>query len=179
MKKFSASLFLAASLAGAMAQTNVAPATRSLSLPDCIAAALQHNFDVQVQRYEPVKSLLNLNAAYAGYDPLFSLSGKHDHNRLGGAATNGFSEYNSFVSDLAGSLPSGMTYDLSGNVKDTTTAESSGGSVGATLTQPLLKNFWIDDTRLGISAAKNNLKLSEQGLRQQLIATVTAVENAF
>jgi outer membrane protein TolC len=47
------------------------------------------------------------------------------------------------------------------------------------VTQPLLKDFWIDGTRLNISAQKNKLKQSEQGLRQQLITTVTAVENAF
>jgi outer membrane protein TolC len=47
------------------------------------------------------------------------------------------------------------------------------------LTQPLLKNFWIDNTRLTIRVAKNRLKYSEQGLRQQVITSVTAVENAY
>ena len=47
------------------------------------------------------------------------------------------------------------------------------------LTQPLLKNFWIDNTRLTIRVAKNRLKFSEQGLRQQLITSVTAVANAY
>ena len=43
----------------------------------------------------------------------------------------------------------------------------------------LLKNFWIDSTRLTIRVAKNRLKYSEQGLRQQIITSVTAVENAY
>jgi outer membrane protein TolC len=43
----------------------------------------------------------------------------------------------------------------------------------------LLKNFWIDNTRLTIRVAKNRLKYSEQGLRQQVITSVTAVENAY
>ena len=42
-----------------------------------------------------------------------------------------------------------------------------------------MKNFWIDSTRLNIRVAKNRLKYSEQGLRQQLITSVTAVANAY
>ena len=33
--------------------------------------ALEHNFDVQIQRYNPEISLYDLNAAYGGYDPDF------------------------------------------------------------------------------------------------------------
>ena len=90
MKKIAACLFFASLVSAAVAQTNAA--ARTMSLPDCLAAALKHNFDVQVQRYEPQKSLLNLNAAYAGYDPVFSLSGTRGHNlnnASGGVFTNG------------------------------------------------------------------------------------------
>jgi len=195
MKKICASLLLAASAAAVSAQTN-APAGRAMSLPDCITEALRHNFDVQMERYEPEKSLLNLNTAYAGYDPTFSLSGTHNHNNLGmetgtyGTFPN-ISDGNSFSSGLTGSLPWGMSYGLTGNVAEnygqnypssaSTTGgyDNSSGRVGVNGRQPLLKNFWIDSTRLSISSAKNNLKLSEQGLRQQIITTVTAVENAY
>jgi len=194
---------LSATLAAAAAQTN-APAPRTLSLQDCLTEALQHNFDVRVERYDPQISLYNLNAAYAGYDPTLSLSGTHGRSNAGGLITaNGVTtvttnnsivttnyqasgipvtDYNSFDSSLGGSLPSGATYSLDGNVQknyDTGGADYSGGDLGVTLTQPLLKNLWIDSTRLNISVAKNNLKYSEQTLRNQLIATVTAVENAF
>ena len=79
MKKFGASLFLAGLVSAAVAQTN-APATRALSLQDCIAEALKHNFDVRVERYEPVKSQISLSAAYAGYDPTLNISGSHNYN---------------------------------------------------------------------------------------------------
>jgi outer membrane protein TolC len=191
MKKIGASLFLAGLVSAAVAQTN-APAMRALSLQDCLTEALKHNFDVRVERYEPEKSLLSLDAAYAGYDPTLSIAGAHNFNETGGQFVNGFqrpsevSDANSFNSSLGGSLPTGLQYDLSGSVSETygstggnSPFDSSGGSIGVNLTQPLLKNFWIDGTRLGISAAKNQLKASQQGLRQQLITTVTAVENAY
>ena len=43
----------------------------------------------------------------------------------------------------------------------------------------MLKDFWIDSTRLNIRLGKNALQFSEQGLRQQIITSVTAVENAY
>ena len=173
---------LAATLAAAAAPTN-APAPRALSLQDCLTEALQHNFDVRVERYDPQIQLYNLNVAYAGYDPTLSLSGTHDHSRSGAIdVTNSASEDNLFTSSLGGSLPSGTTYSLDGTAGkyyDTGSADNSDGSVGVSLTQPLLKGLWMDSTRLNISIAKNNLKYSEQTLRQQLITTITAVENAF
>ena len=184
MKKIAACLILAAGLPGVFAQTN-SPAVRSLSLTDCFTEALQHNLDVQVQRYEPQISLYDLHAAYAGYyDPTLSFSGQHNHNRSGGLfLTNAVpvTEDNSFQGGIGGALPSGLTYDFFGSVRDTygSVPENSGGSVGVSLTQPLLKNFWIDGGRLAISVAKNQLKISELGLRQQIITTVTAVENAY
>ncbi len=183
MKRIAACLILAAGLPGVFAQTN-ALATRPLSLTDCFAEALKHNLDVQVQRYEPQISLYDLRAAYGGYDPTFNLSGQHTHNDFGGIfITNAapVSENNTFKSDLGGALPTGTTYDLFGNAAGNygTAGENSGGQIGVDLTQPLLKNFWIDNNRLTISVAKNRLQYSEQGLREQIITTVTAVETAY
>ena len=190
MKIIGVILFLAVSLPWLSAQTNVPPA-RPLSLQDCFAEALKHNFDVQVEQLNPEISLYNLKSAYAGYDPIFTLSGEHRYNDSGSVFQNGQqvagSEYNEqlYSSGFSGGTPWGMTYDLGGNVSRTTGINSltngiSSGQVGAlTLTQPLLKNFWIDDTRLTIRLNKNRLKFSEQGLREQIITTVTAVENAY
>jgi outer membrane protein len=180
-------------VAAVVAQTSTnAPAGRAMSLPECIQAALAHNFDVQIQRYNPQISLYNLRAAYSGYDPSFTASGQHDYNVSGGGLNQNLqpipssvSDENSFKTGLGGSLPFGLQYNLSGNASDTygktgtNFFENSGSSVQASLTQPLLKNFWIDSTRLNIRVDKNRLKYSEQGLRQQLITSVTAVANAY
>ncbi len=165
-----------------------------MSLADCIQQALAHNFDVQVQRISPQISLYNLNAAYSGYDPSFSVSGTHNYNvtpgsynsSIGFNSPSSVSDMNSFSSGISGGLlPWGLQYNLSSSLSESYGANSLGqfdtssGSVGVTLTQPLLKNFWIDGTRLNIRVAKNRLNYSEQGLRQQLITSVTAVANAY
>jgi HAE1 family hydrophobic/amphiphilic exporter-1 len=177
--------------APAAAGTN-APMGGRMSLLDCIQATLAHNFDVQIERYNPQISLYNLNAAYSGYDPSFTASGQHDYSVSGGGLNQNHqpipasvSDGNSFRTGLGGLLPLGLQYNLTGSASDTYGAsgvsgfENSSSSAQVSLTQPLLKNFWIDSTRLNIRVAKNRLKYSEQGLRQQLITSVTAVANAY
>jgi outer membrane protein TolC len=181
----------------AMATTNTPPpvtlaskatAIRAMSLEDCLQEALQHNLDVQVERTAPKISLYNLRSAYSDYDPAFSLSGTHRYDKSG---PDGFSPQtdaiNSFNSGLSGTLtPWGTTYNLYGEISDayggtlySGTNESSGGSIQAKLTQPLLKNFWINYPQLSIRVAKNQLKFDEQGLRWQIILSITAVEYAY
>lgn len=175
----------------AAAPTGTNATTREMSLEDCIQEALQHNLDVQIERTVPQISLYNLRAAYGGYDPLLNVSGQHNRNVSGPETTlaspipASTSDGNSFKSDIGGSLPWGLQYDFSGNISEQygfsfpTNFDNSGGTIGVQLTQPLLKNFWIDDTRLTIRVAKNRLKYSEQGLRLQIITSITAVENAY
>jgi outer membrane protein TolC len=176
----------------AAAGTNAA-AGRAMSLQECIQEALGHNFDVQVQRFNPQISRFNLDAAYSGYDPTFSVSGMHNYSVspsvFSSVSTNltpaRTSDQNSFSSGISGGLlPWGLQYGLSGNLSETYGTsglpfDSSSANVGVTLTQPLLKNFWIDSTRLNIHVAKNRLQYSEQGLRLQLITSVSAVANAY
>src|SRR6185369_9988048 len=156
-------LFLAVWTAAAQTNTSVtAGATRAMSLQDCVQEALVHNLDLQIQRYNPSNSFYNLKSAYGGYDPTFSFSGTHNYNDSGAEFQNGQrvagSEFNSdtYNTALNGGTPWGMTYDLFGNVSSTdgknplantnlfVPIQNSSGQVGLSLTQPLLKDFWID-----------------------------------
>ena len=181
-------LFLVVLTAGA--QTNAVPAARTMSLQDCIAEAMAHNLDLQIESNNLLTSLFNLSGAYAGYDPTLSASGQHQYNETGAAGfADSSGEQDSYSAGLSGGTPWGMTYNLSANVSDSYRAQtngvgvvgsgSSGGQVGISLKQPLLNNFWIDGTRLNIRVAKNRLNYSKQGLRGQIINTVTAVANAY
>jgi outer membrane protein len=199
--------FSAALAVAARADTN-AVAPRAMALQDCIQEALRHNFDLQIDRYNPQVSLFNLRGAYSGYDPTLNISGEHKYD-TGVTLTNGFvsttmistnfvlfprenSDQNVFASDVGGLLPWGLQYDFVANLEqdygntysgttnfNSSFGRSTDGSAEVDLTQHLLKDFWIDTTRLTIRVARNRLKFSEQGLRGQLIATVTAVENAY
>lgn len=183
-------MIFAAFAAAAQTDTN-AVAGRAMSLTDCIQEAVRHNLDVQIERYQPQISLYNLNSAYSGYDPTLSLSGLHSYNVSGGGLDQNqlvippsTSDQNSFRAGVVGTLPTGLSYNFSGSLAEKYgTApgpfDNSSGLASISLTQPLLKNFWTDSTRLTIRVAKNRLNYSEQGLTQQLISTVAAVENDY
>ncbi|MFZ0827464.1 MAG: TolC family protein [Verrucomicrobiia bacterium] len=189
------------SMAAVPTNTMATAATHAMSLDDCIQEALQHNLDVQISRFDPQIQLYTLRENYGTYDPIFDFTATHQRNNQGPEFQNGLpvpastSDQNTFTPDLSGLLPWGMKYDLNGTVTDSkninftvrtnftsftnSTAQNASGSAGLTLTQPLLKNFWIDSTRLAIKLARNTLQQDEQGLRLQLDNSITAVENAY
>ncbi len=189
MKRICALAIFAAAVLSASAQTN--PAVRTMSLQDCFTEALAHNLDLQIERYAPQISLYDLYSAYGGYDPAFNLSGRHSYNVSPGGGFNQYStnpiparitKSDGFNSGISGVLPLGLQYNFSGNIADTASSGNSGstsGEIGVNLTQPLLKNFWTDGNRLSVSVAKNRMKYTEQSLRNQIITTITAVENAY
>lgn len=177
------------------------PKTQPISLGDCIQLALQHNLDIQITRQDPVIAKMSLSAAYAGYDPAFNFGYRHNYSlnpptyntdinqNVLGAQTDS----DTYNLGLGGMLPTGLNYNLVANGSDnwgsrgfvagTNLIEapfsSGNGYAGIDLRQPLLKNFWIDATRLNIKLSKSNLQQSELGLRQQIMLTVNQVEQAY
>ncbi len=168
---------------------------RAISLDECVQMALARNLDIQISRYSPLLSQSDLTIASAGYDPNFSSTLQHNYSLAGGSldanklpTPPATSDTDSISSGINGLLPySGMTYNLSGNIAETfgksgaaaTPFDTTSGRVGLTLTQPLLKNLWIDSTRLNIAVAKNRIKYTEAQLRLQIMSTVSAVEQAY
>jgi outer membrane protein TolC len=86
---------------------------------------------------------------------------------------------NTFL-DLNNNLPHSFVSTNFGSAASRTPFENFSSTVGfLQLRQPLLKNFWIDNTRLQILLNKKNIKLSEEDLRNQLMTTITAVEQGY
>ncbi len=199
MKRFGIVSFFFLAIFAVTAQTNTPFSAltttnanaRWMSLQDCIQEALGHNLDMQISRENPQINLYKLNEAYSGYDPTFNIKGQHEYDVSPGSGYNQYgstpvppstSKADSFSSDIGSTLPWGLQYDFIGTVNQVHSSdnpESSSGSIQVTLTQPLLKDFWIDSTRLSIRQAKNNLQSSVQGLRLQVITSVTAVATAY
>jgi outer membrane protein len=173
---------------------------RVLTLQDCIQLALKHNLDIAIQRYNPEinQFALNINSAY--YEPTLGFRATHSFNSSPGGINPqtglpfNSSERNtdSILPELSGTVPSGdlpiggLTYDVTGPLQEQTGSSVPPGSSfrytsspGITLRLPLLKNLWIDNNRFQILLSKNTLQSSEEVLRQQIMATVTSVEQAY
>ncbi len=184
-------------------------AERQLSLADCITLALEHNFDIQIDRFNPIIAESNLRIVYADYDPLLTLQADHAYNQdPGGRDERG--DYQGRVTDsdnlsgsIRGLLPGGMNYNIGAFGRDSYGNEprlfqqiAPDGSTNVVtrlspfensqaqlfvgeLRQPLLKNFWIDGTRLNVRLRKKDLRISDLNLRLRLINTVSSVEQAY
>lgn len=194
---------LAAAVGFVTAARAESPEVRSLSLQDCIQQALEHNLDLRIERYSPQLADFGVRGAYGAYDPGFSFSGQYDNTKAGKTLFEGLypvpgkqTEVNSFNSTLSGLLPWGTMYSLGlQNIYDTDGINyaaqtnslgflafpysQSGGRVGLSVTQPLLKDLWLNPTRLNIQILKNRMKWTDLGLRQRIIDLVTQVELAY
>src|SRR5579871_3044205 len=161
---------------------------RTLSLQDCIELALAHNFDIQIQRFNPLIDQYALQAVYSAYDPTMTLTAQKSYNGSPGSlvvTTNGTfigagteRESDAYTPELKGLLPTGLTYELNGTWSRNSIRSAGqtsweqptwSANPGITLDQPLLKNFWIDNTRLQIRLNKAAVKISEQVLRLQIM----------
>ncbi len=164
-----------------------------LSLKRSIRLAIRHNFDVQIQGISPAISRYDLRASYGPYDPVFEISSEEEFESSPGGINPNTNEpfpanetrTDRFSAGFNGQLPlSGMRYSLSANAFKregnfiNPTEEFTGGA-GVSVTQPLLRNFWIDATRQQIKVNRKNLKISELGFRNQTMQTVTQVERAY
>ncbi|HEY9510348.1 MAG TPA: TolC family protein [Verrucomicrobiae bacterium] len=184
-------LLTACTAASVTAQTT--NAVRQLTLEDAIQMALKQNITLQIERYNPEIAQFNLTGAYGVYDPTFSFSAERTHTEggptlLGTNVISGtVSDGTSFDSGLTGLLPWGMTYNLLGQASDTDRTSAgglgrianSGASASAGVTQPLLRDFWIDSTRLAIRINRHRLTQSELELKLSVMATVTTLEQAY
>ncbi len=176
--------------AGWASPTNVA--VRPLSLNDCFHIALEHNFDVKIARYNPEIQSHNLSAAYGAYEPVGSMLASRNYSETPGGldvqnrpyvGTTAYED--TFMPGIAGILPTGLNYNFGGTLTGTTGTGPSGsfvndsGQASVSVTQPLLRNLWIDSPRETIQVNKKALKISQLALRWQIMSSVTTVELAY
>jgi outer membrane protein len=173
---------------------------RVITLEECIQTALEHNLDVRIVRYEPDISRFGLSGAYGVYDPEVFASGSRSGSTQPprfvpetGTIPGSTTDSDSFQAGVRGLLPWGLSYNLSGQLSESTgtsfaqiggviipiPVDQTQGRVVATLAQPLLRNFWIDGARLTIEFNRTQIGISDLQFEQQLMNTVTAVEMAY
>jgi outer membrane protein len=185
-------LFVAALTAGAQTATPTNN-LRPISLEECVRLALVHNRELQIQRYNPELARLTLSGSYGVYDPVLVSGYRHTHDTDSGGYTldtlQSLSVYDaqSHVANagLSGSLPSGMTYDLSSSYVNTwgdrsgAPLETFNSAVAGKLTQHLLKNFWTDQARTTIQVNKRDLRITELGVDYRVMDIISQVEKAY
>jgi len=85
-----------------------------------------------------------------------------------------------FDTNLTTIIGYSLTTNYAGSINGLSASEIASGNIGLLqLRQPVLKNFWIDSTRLNIAVNKRSLRISESDLRLQIMTSVTLVEQAY
>ncbi len=190
------------------AEPPAAGEAKSLSINDCFKLALEKNLDIQIQRHSTRINDYQLAGSYSIYDPKFSVSPTRTYfdqprtidPKKPGEDVAYHQTTDSLMGGIDGKLPTGMSYHLGSVVSSLsaktffTPAESAfltyppsgirslanfNMTSGLTLTQPLLKDFWIDSDRLKIQVNKQNIKSSELAFTDRVMQTVLNIQMAY
>ena len=182
---------------GAPAPAGAADArpTVALSLDDAVKLALERNLDIAVQRLNPATFDYSIANIRASYRPSLTSQISHLANTnpstqtISGAAAGtgieqGITTYNGGLSQNIKWGGGSFSVALNNN-KQTTTSLTAlfnpafNTNWSAQYTQPLLRNFRIDNTRQQLAITKLNQDISEIQLQASIINIVSNVRNAY
>jgi len=168
-----------------------------LSLQDGIAAAVENNLDIAVERYYPRINSVLIQSEKGVFDPNLYFNATYVDRKdplptRVSVATGGLTAVETrqwvLTAGLAGAIPTGLTYDLNLTSEHTPFStitdafETNGQQMfqsSVTVTQPLLKNFGTAVNTTGIRVAVKNREASIYQLEQKIIDTVFEVEQAY
>jgi outer membrane protein len=160
---------------------------RLLSVNDVIQMALTNNLDILITQYTPIEDQFTLEGLHSAYDPVFSFGLSRAFNTSPGQFYQGTNYYppyttadNSYTPSLSGNMPFGLNYTLTTPLTQQTGPFTQyNASPSIQLTQPLLKNFWTDNTRYQIQLSRKTLRSDQLALRLQIQTTINAVKTAY
>ncbi|CAN5620883.1 hypothetical protein BH20ACI4_BH20ACI4_31100 [soil metagenome] len=166
-----------------------------LSLNDAIRKSLENNNSIEISRTDVRFQETRLRSLLGTYDPVFSFTPTYTRNSTtGSTATNDFvvnSNFSQFI------RPGGGNYQVFFNNSRTENrfaqAQLSSGSdisgastsaiyssrAGFQYTQPLFRNFRIDNTRRLIKVQKKVLQQSDADFRRQTIEIIAQVQRSY
>ncbi len=162
-----------------------------LSLDNAVERALKNNIDLAVEKFRPESAAADVTGAEGAYD--FNLTGQLLKNSSTVPARNAFTggaEVNTktWTWDVGVEklLKTGGVFDVSFNNSKadtgsifTTFNPSYDSSLNLSLTQPLLRNFGMDNARYQLKVSKNNQQISDVQFRETVLNTVATVKKEY
>ena len=167
--------------------------TRRLTADEAVKLALENNLGIRVARIDPQVQDLNIVNAKTGWTPNFSTtiqSNSNDapnQNFLAGAQGSRTSS-DQVVGNIGinQTLPWGGNYDIgwdssrfNSNSSFSTFSPQLRSSFVLNYSQPLLRNWKIDNTRQQVLITSKNREIADVSVRQTVAVTTRTVRNAF
>ncbi len=165
-----------------------------LSIDQAIRKVLENNNSIEITRDDVRFQETQIRSIGGFYDPVFTLSPTYTRNSTtGSAATNDFSLNSSMTHFIK---PGGGNYQVFFNNTRTENAfaqaQVSSGSLGTgaasaiyssntgiRFTQPLMRNFGIDNVRRNLKIARRRLEQTDADFRRQTIDTIAQVQRNY
>lgn len=169
--------------------------TRSLTLTNAIALALQNNNEIEVTRNDVKIAESSLRALLGSYDPVLNFTPEYTNtvqpqpSTLGGADLSGVTRSKEFRADTNVFTPlkaGGGTVNVFFNNRKSETSNSFSQlnptystSLGVTFTQPLWKDRSIDSNRRQIRIQRKVIAQSDADFRRRTIEIISQVQRAY
>ena len=172
------------------------PGLPQLDLEACARLALERNLDLRMVRLEREEAELDVGIARGGYDPTLSLRAGRDHSETSGQSAgtaDGALETvrtekddDSVSASVGGKVGwVGTEYEVAARSGDSSGKrggnpfDTSSGSIGVTVSQPLLKGFRTDETRYRIATAEVLSEEAALALEERVQNLLADVEKAW
>jgi outer membrane protein len=167
----------------------------TLTLNDAIRRALESNNDIEVSRDNVRLAETTLQSLEGVYDPLISVAPQFSLVRTPRANTSGETVGATPIQQTSLSITPAITKQLStgggqyqfffnsqrntANFSYTQLSPFYSANLGASFTQPLLRNRSIDQYRHDIRVQRKRLTQSDADFRLQVIAVISQVQQAY
>ncbi len=168
--------------------------TKSLTLNEAIRLALQNNNDIEIARDDVKIAELNLRSLEGVFDGVFTINPNYDRNSITGRdATNDFrlnsdftrlleqggGNYRVFFNNNRTENSFAQAQVSSGSVSGSGGSALYSSSLGVTFSQPLWRNFKIDNNRRQIKIQRKRIAQSDADFRRRTIEIVAQVQRSY
>jgi outer membrane protein TolC len=158
------------------------PVGPELTLEQCIARALQKNFDLEIDRFAPEIAKDSIEIAKGGYQPQLTVSGAIGENSSPGSD----SRSSNLRAGVSQELYTGTTLSASSRL-DRSSSDPAFSSLNpaydADLTlsvrQSLLRGFGTEVNRAGLNRAKIGLDRAHLDYKSSVLFVIQSTENAY
>lgn len=183
------SILLSLSILALPVVGNSAGEPLSLTLNEAIRMAVEKNLDVRAELYNPAQFEADINRNRSIYDPVLTLQTLFtDSTSASASSTNGRdSESVSYLlnSSISRLFWTGATAAINFNNNYSSTNSTVGmpnywqTGLGASISQPLLKNAGREATEIAINVSRLSKFASMERFNAKLLGTVTQVRNEY
>ena len=174
------------------AQQQAEGPVRRLAIDEAVKLALEQNLGIRIQRIDPQIQDVSVAAARSFWAPNLQTSFSRNSqtqqstSSLAGGATNILNSNLNSAIGLNQTLPWGGSYAATWNSSRFTTTNlfnsfspQIGSNLNMQFSQPLLRNFEIDQIRQQVALSKKSRELSDIQLEGVITQTLRAVRNAY